>query len=173
MWIKNLDPKSKIISVAIPLTKATGKIRIKKRNNFNEYGIPVPTKAEAFSPQCYVEWQIGYDVAVKEEEKLKLTTIKDCCFIGANGKEKTLYELSEYIFYFYQWKVIPQKALLQIKEFLENLKEEDFIENSEVKTNPKQDEIFYILNSAKEDELKIYLDILKPLKKNLEKKLHK
>ena len=49
----------------------------------------------------------------------------------------------------------------------------DFIENSEVKTNPKQDEIFYILNSAKEDELKIYLDILKPLKKNLEKKLHK
>ena len=131
MWIKNLDPKSKIISVAIPLTKATGKIRIKKRNNFNEYGIPVPTKAEAFSPQCYVEWQIGYDVAVKEEEKLKLTTIKDCCFIGANGKEKTLYELSEYIFYFYQWKVIPQKALLQIKEFLENLKEEDFIENSE------------------------------------------
>ena len=72
MWIKNLDPKSKIISVAIPLTKATGKIRIKKRNNFNEYGIPVPTKAEAFSPQCYVEWQIGYDVAVKEEEKLKI-----------------------------------------------------------------------------------------------------
>lgn len=129
MWINNLDDQNKKIVVAIPLTKGTDKTRIKRRSCFNEYGIPVSTKSENFSQDCYVEWQIGYDVVTADEDKLKLTTVKNLLFTGANGKEKTIYELSEYLFYFYKWNVISRAKLLEIKSFLEGLSEDDFIDN--------------------------------------------
>jgi len=129
MWIKEIDKNAKTLSIAIPLTKGTDKTRIKKRSFFNEYGIPVSTKSEPFSQNCYIEWQIGYDVVVADEEKLERTTIKDKRFIGANGKEKTLYELSEYVYYFYKWGVVSKKQLLEVKEFLGGLKESDFIDD--------------------------------------------
>lgn len=130
MWIKNIDTDKKELSIAIPLTKGTDKTRIKKRSFFNEYGIPVATKTELFSLSCYVEWQIGYDVIIDDEEKLERTTIKDKIFIGANGKKKTLYELSEYIFYFYKWNIIKSKDLESIKLFLEKLKDNDFLDSN-------------------------------------------
>ncbi len=129
MWIKNLDDENKKITVAIPLTKGTDKTRIKRRSCFNEYGIPVSTRSENFSQDCYVEWQIGYDVVIADEDKLKLTTIKDLLFTGANGKEKTIYELSEYLFYFYKWDVVSKDKFLEIKNFLQALSEKDFIDN--------------------------------------------
>ncbi len=130
MWIKNIDGHNKELTIAIPLTKGTDKTRIKKRSFFNEYGLPVSTKTEPFSLYCYVEWQIGYDVIIDDEEKLGRTTIKDKIFVGANGKEKTLYELSEYIYYFYKWDVIQIKELETIKLFLENLKDNDFLDSN-------------------------------------------
>lgn len=129
MWIKELDEQNKKIIVEIPLTKGTDKTRIKKRSCFNEYGIPVSTKSESFSQACYVEWQIGYDVVTSDKEKLERTTMKDFVFNGANGKEKTIYELSEYIFYFYKWNVISKNKLLEIKSFLEARSENDFVDN--------------------------------------------
>lgn len=129
MWIKSFDDQNKNIKIAIPLTKGTNKTRIKRRSCFNDYGIPVATRSEVFSQDCYVEWQIGYDVLIADEDKLKLTTVKNLLFIGANGKEKTIYELSEYLFYFYKWNVISKDRLLEIKSFLENLSEDDFIDN--------------------------------------------
>jgi hypothetical protein len=121
MWINKIDNKSKTLSIAIPLTKGTDKTRIKKRSFFNEYGLPVATKQEPFSNNFYVEWQIGYDVVIDDESKMEKTTIKDKIFVGANSKKKTLYELSEYIFYFYQWGIISKNELLDIKLKLSNL----------------------------------------------------
>jgi hypothetical protein len=108
LYINNLDEKLKIISVSIPLTKGTEKTRIKKRSMFNEYGLPVPTRQEPLSLSCYVEWQIGYDILSNDKEKIKLTTLKDLCFTGSNSKQKSLYELSEYIYYFYKWGCIAK-----------------------------------------------------------------
>jgi len=131
MYIKEICDQK--IKVAIPLTKGTEKTRIKKRSILNEYGIPVSTKSEPFSQKCYVEWQIGYDVIKDDVDKLEKTTLKTFSFIGANGKEKTLYELSEYIKYFYDWKVVLKEDLLQIKNYLSKLTEEDFLDtNSEL-----------------------------------------
>ncbi len=127
MYIKKIWDKE--ITVSIPLTKWTDKTRIKKRSFFNEYWIPVSTKQEEFTLSCYVEWQIGYDVIISDEEKLQKTTIKDKIFIWANWKEKTLYELSEYIYYFYKWEIIKKQDLLNIKNFLSKLEEKDFIDN--------------------------------------------
>lgn len=115
MWINNIDANLKTLSIAIPLTKGTEKTRIKKRSFFNEYGLPVSTKTEPFSLACYVEWQIGYDVIISDEEKIERTTIKNKTFTGANGEDKTLYELSEYIYYFYNWGVVKSSELVKIK----------------------------------------------------------
>lgn len=130
MFIKEI--KKNEIKVAIPLTKGTDKTRIKKRSILNEYGIPVSTKSEAFTQSCYVEWQIGYDVITSDTEKLEKTTLKDLRFIGANGKEKALYELSEYLKYFYDWKVISKESLINIEKYLKQLSEDNFLD-----TNPE------------------------------------
>ena len=110
MHIKEIQNQE--IKVAIPLTKGTEKTRIKKRSILNEYGVPVSTKREPFTQSCYVEWQIGYDVVTDDTEKLKKTTLQNLRFIGANGKEKALYELSEYIKYFYDWNIVKKQKVV-------------------------------------------------------------
>lgn len=129
MFIEKIDEKDKKLFISIPLTNGTGKTRIKKRSFFNEYGIPVSTKQEAFSQTCYIEWQIGYDVVKADIEKLSLTSLKDFNFIAANKKIKALYELSEYIYYFYKFEIIKAEQLENIKLFLSNLSKQDFIDN--------------------------------------------
>jgi hypothetical protein len=133
MWIEIIDDVKHELSIAIPLTKGTEKTRIKQRSFFNEYGFPVATRSVPFTQNCYVEWQIGYDVILSDEEKLKKTTIKDKAFTGANGQEKTLYELSEYLYYFHQWSIVSTETLIEVKDFLESLNNNDFIDqNSEL-----------------------------------------
>lgn len=129
MFIEKIDNENKKLFISIPLTNGTGKTRIKSRSFFNEYGVPVSTRSEVFTQSCYIEWQIGYDVVKNDIEKLKLTTLKDFDFIGANGKNKTLYELSEYIYYFYKWNMIRKEKLNEIQSFLQNLNENDFVDN--------------------------------------------
>lgn len=90
----------------IPLTKTSGKIRIKERQTFADYGLSIaPTKTK-ITHKHYIEWQIGYDKVVNKSEKFD--------FIGANGKAKVLYELSEFIKFGYKSGII-------LKETLENL----------------------------------------------------
>lgn len=120
-----------IITINIPLTKATEKIRIKKRSILNEYGLPVASKKEPFNQSCYVEWQIGYDAVLSDIEKSgKIVHYPDLTFIGANGKNKTLFELSEIIKYFYDFGVIEKNQLEDINIYLKSLTENDFLDNS-------------------------------------------
>lgn len=121
MFIKDTNEQARTITVAIPLTKVTEKTRIKKRSIINEYGFPVATRKEVFTQQCYVEWQIGYDIVCDDQDKLTRTTLPNIIFIGANGKRKAIYELSEYIYYFYKWKVIKKEQLEQVQEFLDKI----------------------------------------------------
>lgn len=128
MYIKKLDKENKKIFVAIPLTSTSGKTRIKEKSILNEYGIPVPTRTKPLNQKCYVEWQIGYDVKTSDLEKVKLTTLTDKTFVGSNGKKKYLYELSEYIKYFYDWKLISKNDLLEIKNYLLNIEDKYFLD---------------------------------------------
>ena len=130
MYINKIQPELKQIKVAIPLTKGTNKTRIKQRSIVNEYGIPVATRKNPFTQSCYVEWQIGYDVGIKDENKVLNTTLKNKTFIGANGKTKFLYELSEYLSYFYNWGVISKKSLLVIKNFLETIEPDEYLDKN-------------------------------------------
>ncbi len=103
----------KVIEVFIPLTSISGKARVKIRHAFSDYGISAATRKIPFSLKHYVEWQIGYDVPIKDKEKFELTTLKDekYHFLGANNKIKTLYELSEIIYYDKQLGLISLENL--------------------------------------------------------------
>jgi len=63
-----------------------GKIRIKERFAFSDYGIPIPPTQTVITAKHYIEWQIGYDKVVPKGDAYH--------FIGANGKTKCIYELS-------------------------------------------------------------------------------
>ncbi len=77
MSLIRIDNNKKVIGVSIPLTSISGKVRVKIRHAFSNYGISTATRKIPFSLKHYVEWQIGYDVPIKDKEKLELTTLKD------------------------------------------------------------------------------------------------
>ncbi|WQR76559.1 R.Pab1 family restriction endonuclease [Helicobacter pylori] len=99
MSLIKVNDDKKAIEVSIPLTSVSGKVRVKIRHAFSDYGISTATRKIPFGLKHYVEWQIGYDVPIKDKEKFELTTLKDekYHFLGANNKIKTIYELSEMI----------------------------------------------------------------------------
>ncbi|WRA90224.1 R.Pab1 family restriction endonuclease [Helicobacter pylori] len=91
--------------------------------------LTIKKNKEKFLYAHYVEWQIGYDVPTEDKEykeKFELTTLKDkkYHFLGANGKTKTLYELSEIIYYAKQLNLIKHEELQFVYDFLQKYKQE-------------------------------------------------
>ena len=117
------------IFIQIPLTTQSGKIRVKERNSFYEYGLPTATRQNPFTQKHYIEWQIGYDVDKNDKEKLVLSSLQKSQFIGANGKQKALYELSEYLFYFVQNDIIKKQEIIDLLKSLENVSKNEFIDS--------------------------------------------
>ncbi|WQT58783.1 R.Pab1 family restriction endonuclease [Helicobacter pylori] len=130
MSLIKVDDDKKAIEVSIPLTSISGKARVKIRHAFSDYGISTATRKIPFSLNHYVEWQIGYDVPIKDKEKFELTTLKDekYHFLGANNKVKTLYELSEIIDYAKRLGSISLENLENTLKYLE--KQKQFIEDN-------------------------------------------
>ncbi|WRB09485.1 R.Pab1 family restriction endonuclease [Helicobacter pylori] len=130
MSLIKIDNNKKVIEVSIPLTSISGKARVKIRHAFSDYGISTATRKIPFSLKHYVEWQIGYDVPIKDKEKFELTTLKDekYHFLGANNKVKTLYELSEIIYYAKRLGLIGLENLENTLKYLE--KQKQFIEDN-------------------------------------------
>lgn len=130
MSLIKVNDDKKAIEVSIPLTSISGKARVKIRHAFSDYGISTATRKIPFSLKHYVEWQIGYDVPIKDKEKFELTTLKDekYHFLGANNKVKTLYELSEIIDYAKRLGLISLENLENTLKYLE--KQKQFIEDN-------------------------------------------
>ncbi|PDX55991.1 R.Pab1 family restriction endonuclease [Helicobacter pylori] len=130
MSLIKVNDDKKAIEVSIPLTSTSGKARVKIRHAFSDYGISTATRKIPFSLKHYVEWQIGYDVPIKDKEKFELTTLKDekYHFLGANNKRKTLYELSEMIDYAKRLGLISLENLENTLKYLE--KQKQFIEDN-------------------------------------------
>jgi hypothetical protein len=118
------------IEVPISLTAVSGKIRVKNRSIVNEYGTPVAVRRDGFALSNYVEWQIGYDVVKRETEKLAESSLPETEFIGANGKTKALYELSEYIWYFHKWGVVSREELEGVINYLNSIQVNNLIDNN-------------------------------------------
>lgn len=102
------------IVIRIPVSKQ-GKFRFKTRTSNFDFGNTFATRQKVIAKDLYLEWQIGYDALVIDVQKgKKFTELKEQTFVGANGKSKYLYELSELVFH------ALQKELILIKD-LQNL----------------------------------------------------
>jgi len=131
MKILSINESNQSILIEIPLTQHTGKIRIKERKSYTDFGIPVATKKKAFNQNMYVEWQISYDAELNSK-KANFSTLKNyenLIFTSYNGKKKVLYELSEYLYYFYKLKVIYKQSLDELEKFIKNIPNKKLIEN--------------------------------------------
>lgn len=153
MSIELTENKKEII-VKIPLTTPSGKTRVKERDNVFDYGIPFASRNNPFNQKNYVEWQIGYDAVIPndienfENAKYKnyvATTLKNKEFVGDNGKNKALYELSEYCHYFYRWGIFTESQLTELKKYLNDLGENDLLDRHKhcaiKRTHPKTETI--------------------------------
>ncbi len=99
------------ILLTIPATNA-GKFRFKKRKNRLDFGETFSTRECHFDDKTYLEWQIGYDVPIKDVEKgKKRTKLTSKHFVGSNEKEKYPYELSEIFFKAMELKLITKKEV--------------------------------------------------------------
>ena len=126
------------ILVRLPMTQATGKVRIKSRNFFSEYGIPVATRSSALNTNCYVEWQIGYDLL--EKGNSSNTSLSEYSFINYKGERKLPYELSEIVYYSYCDGLISKPEILEAYDYIRSLKPSnllDVIDSMRItRTNP-------------------------------------
>ena len=120
------DKEKKRILAEIPLTRHSGKIRIKSRSMFYEYGEPHATRSVPLTQNNYVEWQIGYDLEYKKRD---ISSLPHISFRAYNGKKKVLYELSEYLYYFYSWGILTSSELKETVDFVSNLEEKNLISN--------------------------------------------
>lgn len=148
MYLKMIDEENYRLVVAIPLTTTSWKTRVKTRSSIFEYGLPHASRREQFTQANYIERQIGYDVVLDDEEKLKLTTLPEKHFVAYNGKNKALYELSEYLYYFYQRNIISDPELKDLLVFLKGIHANNLIDNhpdcSIRRTHPCEKNIFGI-----------------------------
>lgn len=111
--------KENNILLTIPATNA-GKFRFKKRKNRLDFGETFSTRECPFDDQTYLEWQIGYDVPVKDvEEGKKGTKLTNKHFIGNNGKTKYPYELSEI---FYKTMELEFISIEEVKNLLKEIR---------------------------------------------------
>lgn len=80
-----------------------------------------------FGPNHYIEWQIGYDVT---QDRINDTTLRRLQFTGANGKLKSLYELSEIVHYLKNFGAISPQQIQALSQRLAALPVTSFVENS-------------------------------------------
>ena len=128
--------------VNLPMTKPTGKVRVKKRSFFAEYGEPIAPRQVTISQSCYVEWQIGYDLLATPENKDK-TTLQNISFRNYKGESKYCYELSELVYYARKSGLVSDAEIKATYEAIRAVDEKStFEETSSIsRTNPKVDTI--------------------------------
>ncbi len=104
------------IEITVPASNA-GKFRFKKRDHNFDFGETFSTRAEPFDKKTYLEWQIGYDVIVREVQdgNAETSLIRES-FYGANGKEKYPFELSELFCYAIEQDLISKQNAKSLVE---------------------------------------------------------
>ena len=128
------------LKVALPLTRPTGKIRIKERSFFGDYGFPVAGRTQKIGLSNYVEWQIGYDLIANATNKSK-TSLQSTTFDNYMQERKYAYELSEILFYSAKAGLITVDRIQAVYSEIESVEESDTLEMRDdmqiSRTNPQ------------------------------------
>lgn len=111
----HFDDEAQRLWAVLPLTSPTGKIRVKRRSHFDEYGQPVAACAESLVQSNYIEWQIGYDL-LATAENAAATTLSDRTFENSKERPETKYpyELSELLFHAYRFGWVNNDELREL-----------------------------------------------------------
>lgn len=129
--------------VELPMVQPTGKVRVKERSFFSEYGRPVAARQVNITPSCYVEWQIGYDL-LKNAENENKTSLKHLEFTNYKGETKYLYELCEILYYAYQKGLISLGDIRFTYNNILSISDDDTFEQMDSicisRTDPKETE---------------------------------
>ena len=133
---------SPFIKVILPLTTHSSKIRVKKRKDIFYQGVPLATRQEKITNDCYFEWQISYDLKETNRnfDKFHKTTLNKIKIVDENKQptDRYIYELSDLLI------EIVRKGFVNlnhVEKLLKEVKEENkFIEDElEVcRTQPKE-----------------------------------
>ena len=133
-----VDETNQRIKESLPLTKPTGKIRVKTRSTFYEYGRPFASRQSRFTYDNYVEWQISYDTDKAPSHHASIT-------YHGRGSEKFMTELSFYLYKFCEWGTIRRDDMLNLKACLENVRQENLVANHDrfgiTRTRPHETDI--------------------------------
>lgn len=128
------------LKVVLPLTKPTGKIRIKERSFFGDYGLPVAGRKQSLGLTNYVEWQIGYDLLANASNKSK-TSLLDLTFKNYKSECKYAYELSEILYYSRKKGLVSPEQIRTTYVKIKDVSESDTLEKRDdmaiCRTNPQ------------------------------------
>lgn len=132
----------RFIRIILPLTSHSSKIRVKKRKDIFYQGIPLATRQEKITNDCYFEWQISYDLKETNPNFAKLheKTLNKIKIVDENKNptDRYIHELSDLL------TEIVRKGFInlsQIEKLLKEVQEEKkFVEEElEVcRTQPKE-----------------------------------
>ena len=125
------------VSVRLPLTDVTGKVRVKARAP-DGFGVPVAPSKTVLGKQDYLEWQIGYDLATTNSPSV----VPEICF-RRNGEIKYGHELAKIILDAVRLGLLSTNDLTGELEKLKRIPESAFEESRavqvEVLTNADAD----------------------------------
>ncbi|HRT68632.1 MAG TPA: R.Pab1 family restriction endonuclease [Bacilli bacterium] len=117
------------------LTKNKGKFRWKNRKDNSQFGNGFATATTPFTEEAYMEWQIGYDSEVNHSTKT--TILSHLEFVGANGKRKNPYELSEILFLMKEVGLITRDEIKDLHDDIER-RQFSFDDQFDIQTNEKE-----------------------------------
>lgn len=126
--------KTNEIELRLP-TKNKGKFRWKNRADNSKYGEGFATTTTPFTEESYIEWQIGYDAEVNHPKKTTILTNIE--FIGANGKRKNPYELSEILYLMKKSGLINKDLIQKLHKEIE-IRDFSFDEQYQIETSEKE-----------------------------------
>ena len=133
---------SQFIRIVLPLTSHSSKIRVKKRKDIFYQGIPLATRQEKITSDCYFEWQISYDLKETNTNFAKLheLTLNKIKIVDSenNPTDRYIYELSDLLVEILRKGFIDSNYLRKLLKEVQS--EKKFIEDElEVyRTHPKE-----------------------------------
>jgi R.Pab1 restriction endonuclease len=133
---------SQFIRIILPLTSHSSKIRVKKRKDIFYQGLPLATRQEKITSDCYFEWQISYDLKETNRnfDKFHKTTLNKIKIVDENKQptDRYIYELSDLLIEIIRKGFVNLNQIEKLLKEIQN--EEKFIEDElEVcRTQPKE-----------------------------------
>lgn len=132
------------LNVVLPLTKPKGKVRVKARDSFARYGVPLAVRREALGLSAYVEWQIGYDLPAVAANAQK-TTLRKVTFANYKKERKYAYELGEIVFHATRLKLIDYEQIRRTYSEISAIADGDTFEKRDdmqiSRTNPTETKV--------------------------------